>query len=94
MNWISANRRMPLIGTFIAAIRHPWPSFYWIGEYKGVPNEDEDMFDIWIELPHPGKKSSANCHVSGCRDITITRTYNDCGRVTVDSVFYRANSPR
>ena len=55
MEWINIKSRLPEIGEFIVAVRHPYPSFYWLGFYSGVPNEDEDMFDIWIPLPEPGK---------------------------------------
>ena len=51
MEWIKFSERSPDIGMFIAAIRIPFPEYYWIGLYKGVPNEDEDLFDYWLELP-------------------------------------------
>lgn len=51
MDWIKFSETPPKIGMFIAAIRIPYPAYYWIGLYKGVPEEDEDLFDYWLELP-------------------------------------------
>lgn len=51
MEWINIKKQLPAIGEFIAAYRQPFPSFYWIGTYKGVPNEQEDMFTHWFSLP-------------------------------------------
>lgn len=55
MEWININDWIPSLGTFIIAFRDPYPSFYWMGEYKGVPNEDEDLFTHWMEIPDPRK---------------------------------------
>lgn len=51
--WISTKDKLPRIDQFIVAIRFPWPSFYWMGVYEGVPNEEEDMFSHWMPLPAP-----------------------------------------
>lgn len=53
MEWRIFKDDPPGIGDFIAAIRDPFPSYYWIGTYKGVPSEEEDIFTLWIPLPIP-----------------------------------------
>lgn len=62
--WISVKKGFPPIGQFVAAIRLPWPSFYWMGKYEGVPKEDEDMFDYWMPLPE-APIASQKCQKKG-----------------------------
>ncbi len=49
--WLKFSETPPKIGMFIAAMRIPFLKCYWIGLYKGVPNEHEDLFHYWLELP-------------------------------------------
>lgn len=53
MEWKDFKKDPPCIADFIVAYRDPFPSFYWMGVYKGVPNEEEDMFTHWFPLPLP-----------------------------------------
>lgn len=54
--WISIKDKMPSLGQFIVAVRTPWPTFYWMGIYKGVPTEEEDMITHWMPLRAPPSK--------------------------------------
>lgn len=49
--WIKWSEKIPELGQTIVVFRTPWPSFYWMGIYKGIPSEEEDMFTHWIALP-------------------------------------------
>lgn len=52
-SWIEFKKQPPAIGDFIVAYREPFPTFYWMGTYKGVPNEQDEMFTHWLSLPRP-----------------------------------------
>ena len=53
MKWIKFKDRQPVKGEFIVCIRTPYPKYYWMGYYNGIPVEEEDEFDYYIVLEKP-----------------------------------------